>query len=88
MEKGYISRCIFIHIQNWLEFYVYLASKDEDENVHMLYDNTKAVVFYSVPHKGSPLVSLTQAAQLLWWPSVEVQELQESKQLIMHTCVH
>ncbi|PSN32433.1 hypothetical protein C0J52_22989 [Blattella germanica] len=39
--------------------------------------NTKAIVFYSVPHRGSPLANLSQATQLFLWPSVEVQELQE-----------
>lgn len=62
-----------------VEFDMNLASQDGDEQVRGLCDNTKAVVFYSVPHRGSPLVYLTQAAQLLWWPSVEVRELRESK---------
>ncbi|XP_021931196.1 protein SERAC1 isoform X2 [Zootermopsis nevadensis] len=59
------------------------ASQDEDEEVHGLCDNTKAVVFYSVPHRGSPLVSLTQATQLLWWPSMEVKELQENSPALL-----
>lgn len=62
-----------------VEFDMNLASQDEDEQVRGLCDNTKAVVFYSVPNRGSPLVYLTQAAQLVWWPSVEVRELRESK---------
>ncbi|XP_069675083.1 protein SERAC1 isoform X3 [Periplaneta americana] len=59
------------------------AMQDEDEQVQGLCRNTKAVVFYSVPHRGSPLVSLTQATQLLWWPSVEVQELKENSPALL-----
>lgn len=44
---------------------------------------TKGIAFYSVPHLGSPLAELTQAMQLLLWPSVEVQELRkDSPELI------
>lgn len=43
--------------------------------------NTKSIVFYSTPHKGSRLANLSQATALLLWPSVEVQELREGKQL-------
>ncbi|XP_047119819.1 protein SERAC1 isoform X2 [Schistocerca piceifrons] len=38
---------------------------------------TKGIAFYSVPHLGSPLAELTQAMQILLWPSVEVQELRK-----------
>ncbi|PNF22236.1 Protein SERAC1 [Cryptotermes secundus] len=62
------------------------ASKDGDEQMRGLCDNTKAVVFYSVPHRGSPLVYLTQVAQLLWWPSVEVRELRENYPALL--CLH
>ncbi|CAG9858577.1 unnamed protein product [Phyllotreta striolata] len=40
--------------------------------------NTKGIFFYSTPHKGCRLASLSQASALLLWPSVEVQELREN----------
>ena len=73
---------MFIHSKGFRteeELVVCLACRDGDEKARGLYDNTKAVVFYSVPHRGSPVASLSHASQLLLWPSVEVQELRESK---------
>ncbi|KAF7390170.1 hypothetical protein HZH68_012027 [Vespula germanica] len=39
--------------------------------------NTRGIVFYSTPHRGSHIAALTQATQMLIWPSIEVQELRE-----------
>ncbi|XP_076250470.1 protein SERAC1 isoform X1 [Rhynchophorus ferrugineus] len=39
--------------------------------------NTKGVIFYSTPHRGSKLANLSNAVSLVLWPSVEVQELRE-----------
>jgi hypothetical protein len=78
----YNSKYIFIHPKGFTteeEFVVCLACQDGDERARGLCDNTKAVVFYSVPHRGSPVASLSHASQLLLWPSVEVQELREGK---------
>ncbi|KAJ8680523.1 hypothetical protein QAD02_016310 [Eretmocerus hayati] len=45
--------------------------------------NTKGIVFYSTPHRGSHIASLNQTTQMLIWPSIEVQELrEESPQLL------
>lgn len=41
--------------------------------------NTKGVVFYSTPHKGSHLAALNPTSQIILWPSIEVQELRQSK---------
>lgn len=59
------------------------ACQDGDEQACGLCDNTKAVVFYSVPHRGSPVASLTHATQLFLWPSVEVQELRENSPALL-----
>lgn len=59
------------------------ACRDGDEQARGLYDNTKAVVFYSVPHRGSPVASMSHASQLLLWPSVEVQELRENSPALL-----
>lgn len=50
-----------------------------------LFNQTKAIVFYSTPHKGSHLAALNATSQMIIWPSVEVQELRESK--IKHTLI-
>ncbi|XP_034181766.2 protein SERAC1 [Osmia lignaria lignaria] len=39
--------------------------------------NTRGIVFYSTPHRGSRVAALKQTVQMLVWPSVEVQELRE-----------
>ncbi|XP_014473260.1 PREDICTED: protein SERAC1-like isoform X2 [Dinoponera quadriceps] len=39
--------------------------------------NTRAIVFYSTPHRGSHVAALKQTTQILVWPTVEVQELRE-----------
>jgi hypothetical protein len=73
---------MFIHSKGFRteeEFPVCLAYQDGDERARTLCDSTKAVVFYSVPHRGSPVASLSHASQLLLWPSVEVQELREGR---------
>ncbi|XP_017887631.1 protein SERAC1-like isoform X1 [Ceratina calcarata] len=45
--------------------------------------NTRGIVFYSTPHKGSHVAALKQATQMVVWPSIEVQELREgSPQLL------
>jgi len=44
---------------------------------HTLVDNTRGVLFYSVPHNGSSLAdySLRPTAAYLLYPSVEVRDL-------------
>ncbi|XP_076619639.1 protein SERAC1 [Colletes latitarsis] len=39
--------------------------------------NTRGIIFYSTPHRGSRVAVLTQTTQMLVWPSIEVQELRE-----------
>ncbi|XP_011352205.1 protein SERAC1 isoform X2 [Ooceraea biroi] len=50
---------------------------------HDICKNTKAILFYSTPHRGSHVAALKQTTQMLVWPTVEVQELrEESPQLL------
>jgi len=54
-----------------------LVSAAETSSERNLVDNTRGIVFYSVPHEGSSLAdysSRTTAAYLLY-PSVEVRDL-------------
>lgn len=44
---------------------------------HDICKNTKAILFYGTPHRGSHLAALKQTTQMLVWPTVEVQELHE-----------
>ncbi|XP_031826616.1 protein SERAC1 isoform X2 [Nomia melanderi] len=39
--------------------------------------NTRGIIFYSTPHRGSRVAVLKHTTQMLLWPSVEVQELRE-----------
>lgn len=50
---------------------------------HGICKNTKAILFYGTPHRGSHLATLKQTTQMLVWPTIEVQELrEESPQLL------
>lgn len=42
---------------------------------------SKGIIFYSTPHQGSKVAALTQATEMLVWPSIEVKELRERKYL-------
>ncbi|XP_066591524.1 protein SERAC1 isoform X2 [Prorops nasuta] len=44
---------------------------------HNICKNTRSILFYSTPHKGSRVAALRQMTQMLIWPSIEVQELRE-----------
>jgi len=56
-----------------------LVSAAETSSARNLVDNTRGVVFYSVPHDGSSLAdySLRLTAAYLLYPSVEVRELRK-----------
>lgn len=55
------------------------ARSSADPVTRSLFEQTKAIVFYSTPHKGSHLAALNPTSQIIVWPSVEVQELRESE---------
>ena len=52
-----------------------LAQAVDTPNLECLINQTKGVVFYSVPHQGSPLAAMTNQTKYLLYPSVEVKEL-------------
>ncbi|XP_052124844.1 protein SERAC1 isoform X2 [Frankliniella occidentalis] len=51
------------------------AYESENKELHNIFRNTKAIVFFSCPHLGSELADLKMPTELLFWPSLEVQEL-------------
>ncbi|XP_067008615.2 protein SERAC1 isoform X2 [Anabrus simplex] len=54
------------------------AWKSDDPELKNMCHSTKGIVFYSVPHKGTPMANLTSATELVVSPTVEVQELREN----------
>ncbi|KAK3919092.1 Protein SERAC1 [Frankliniella fusca] len=51
------------------------AYESEDKDLHNIFRNTKAIVFFSCPHMGSEVADLKMPTEMLFWPSLEVQEL-------------
>lgn len=52
------------------------AAKHNDDSYKQLCRKTKAVLFYSTPHKGSSLATMPRAAASILWPSRDVKQLQ------------
>ncbi|CAG4942368.1 unnamed protein product [Colias eurytheme] len=59
------------------------ASECQDPNTKQLCDYTKAIVFYSTPHKGSALATMPRAAAAVLWPSQDVRQLQENSPVLL-----
>lgn len=59
------------------------ASQSRDSTLKSLSQNTKAVVFYSTPHKGSALATMPRAAAAVLWPSSDVRQLQENSPVLL-----
>ncbi len=56
---------------------------EDDSKAKELLNNTKGIVFYGCPHKGSRIAKLNAASKYLFFPSVEVQDLEaDSPQLL------
>ena len=51
------------------------AENSEDPARKQFSENTKGIVFYSTPHKGSEIANLNSIVKYFFFPSVEVQEL-------------
>lgn len=60
-----------------------LVEEWKNGDKHNICKNTRSIIFYSTPHRGSHIAALTQTTQMFIWPSIEVQELrQESPNLL------
>lgn len=60
------------------------ALESDDPKVRTIGENTRAILFLGTPHKGSPVAKLKQHVQLLLSPTIEVKELRENGQLLLH----
>lgn len=54
------------------------AAQTDNSNFKKVSDNTRAVFFYSTPHKGSSLATMPRAAAAILWPSNDVRQLREN----------
>nr|XP_040017326.1 protein SERAC1 [Gasterosteus aculeatus aculeatus]XP_040017327.1 protein SERAC1 [Gasterosteus aculeatus aculeatus] len=52
-----------------------LLDASEDPEMHGLLNNTKGIMFYSVPHRGTFMAEYSVSVRYLLFPSVEVREL-------------
>lgn len=59
------------------------AAKNEDIVYKNVCENTKAILFYSTPHKGSALATMPRAAAAVLWPSNDVRQLQENSPVLL-----
>ncbi|XP_060809740.1 protein SERAC1 [Amyelois transitella] len=59
------------------------AAKSDDQPLNDIAKNTKAVFFYSTPHKGSSLATMPRAAAAVLWPSTDVKQLQIDSPILL-----
>ncbi|XP_004933205.1 protein SERAC1 [Bombyx mori] len=59
------------------------SAQSSDDKFKRLSRNTKAVLFYSTPHKGSALATMPRAAAAVLWPSNDVRQLQENSPVLL-----
>lgn len=52
------------------------AQTSGDCELQRFYENTKGVVFYSTPHRGTHIAKMNSVVKYFFFPSVEVQELE------------
>ncbi|XP_053624523.1 protein SERAC1 [Plodia interpunctella] len=59
------------------------AAKSEESHLQDIAKNTRAVFFYSTPHKGSSLATMPRAAAAVLWPSNDVKQLQVDSPVLL-----
>ncbi|XP_032527579.1 protein SERAC1 [Danaus plexippus] len=59
------------------------AAQKSEPRFGNLCQKTKAVLFYSTPHKGSALATMPRAAAAILWPSQDVKQLQENSPVLL-----
>lgn len=63
-----------------------LLDASDDPDMHGLLKNTKGIMFYSVPHRGTSMAEYSVNVRYLLFPSIEVRELCKGKS--MNTEIH
>ena len=51
----------------------------EDPESESIVENSRGIVFYSVPNKGTPLANTKRAIKYIISPTVEVEELKQGQ---------
>lgn len=59
------------------------ASRKPEQEITQLSENTKAVLFFGTPHRGSSLATIPRAAAAVIWPSTDVRQLQENSSVLL-----
>ena len=62
-----------------------LAMAQHDSHARRLLKRTSGIVFYSVPHRGAPLAAYGKHTKYIFYPSVEVQELNQGLLYCQHS---
>lgn len=52
------------------------SAQSQDSELKQISENTKAVLFFGTPHRGSGLATMPRAAAAVIWPSTDVKQLQ------------
>ncbi|KAJ8737605.1 hypothetical protein PYW08_000200 [Mythimna loreyi] len=60
------------------------ASQSDQQALKKIADNTKALLFFSTPHKGSSMAAMPRAAAAVLWPSNDVRQLQENSPVLLN----
>lgn len=60
------------------------ALSTSEKSKRTIAENTRAILFLGTPHKGSPVAKLKQHIQLIFSPTIEVKELREDSQHLLH----
>lgn len=64
-----------------------LLDASNDPEMDSIVNNTKGIVFYSVPHHGSRLADYSVNIRFLLFPSVEVKELSKGMLTEQHSAI-
>lgn len=59
------------------------ASQSDQQPLKKVAENTKAVLFFSTPHKGSAVAAMPRPAAAVLWPSNDVRQLQENSPVLL-----
>lgn len=60
------------------------ASESNLQELKKIAGNTKAILFFSTPHKGSSMAAMPRAAAAVLWPSNDVRQLQQNSPVLLN----